>query len=384
MISRQFFTTTLVLYVLLSVGCALGTAPSDAIDAGGGNEDPVQWRIVYVGWDDNELARPIASDVQEMIDADLPQDLFKTVIVRDTALTNGDIDIIVPGDTRRERVDLPRSPSIFDTETLAAVRSHIDHAYPARGEIVVFAGHGRGWRGIGTRGGFDSLVATPTTLRAIVPPLRDRSPRLVVVDAGYGAIAEVLLEYASGCSRIVATTSPRDNDGIDFESVGAALRSIPLDRIGDIDEVGTAFFEAFESHAPARTVYLTGEELASLGDTITACATAATEGITSYESQTAVQAGTLDKAIVPEVPGDAFIALDSLTEILAVPPPPSNAGVLLHLVSLDEIGAPIGHDASYRRGSEDTALTPLFVALPWAPDLVRRSGCLFDLWYRQF
>jgi hypothetical protein len=382
--AKEICVTPLVLYVLLSFGCALGTSPTDPVDAGGGVDDPVEWRLVYVGWDDNELASPIASDIQEIIDADLPTDLFTTIVVRDTGLVDGEIEIIVPGDTRRETVDLPRSPTLFDAGTLATVREHIDRSYPARGEIVVFAGHGRGWRGVGMRSGVDSLVATPTALARFLPPVENEIPRLVVVDAGYGAVGEVLFEFASGCSRVVATTSARDNDGIDFESVGSALRSIPIDRMGEIEEIGAAFFDAFESHAPTRTVYMTGEELTSLGDTIIASAAAVTDQISSYESQTAAQTSSLAAAIIPELPGEAFIPLDALTDILAIPPPPRNGGILLHLVSLDELGVPIGHDDTYRRGSEDTAIPPLFAELPWAPDLARRRGLLFDLWYRQF
>jgi hypothetical protein len=58
--------------------------------------------------------------------------------------------------------------------------------------------------------------------------------------------------------------------------------------------------------------------------------------------------------------------------------------MLLHLVHLDEIGVPAGHDDGYVPYPEETELSAPFATLPWVPDPVRQRGVLFEIWYRQY
>jgi hypothetical protein len=160
------------------------------------------WRIVYFGWDDNELAGAVADDVAELAAANLPEDTFHCIAVRDSTLADGTIELIRRGGTTPLPVPVGSNARLFDRSTITAVRRFITETFPARREIVVIAAHGRGWRGIGS-GSTDSSTLLPAVDIPLLfgPDPEEASnavPRLAVFDVGYGATMRGLILNVSG------------------------------------------------------------------------------------------------------------------------------------------------------------------------------------------
>lgn len=372
--------------VTLSVpGCA---PPLTAVDKAVATTDDAgvrQWRIVYFGWDENELGSAVADDVMELAAANLPEDTFHCVVVRDSVLAGGNIELIRRGGTTPLPVPAGSNPRLFDPSAIAAVRRFVEETFPAEKEIVVVAAHGRGWRGIGSDSADSSTLLTTTAIPLLFgsDEASEATPRLAVFDVGYGASAEILAGLSSSVDRLVAAAGPRNDAGVDFERVGRALVGAS-DRVPALETAYTVFADEFRRTVPQHTVACTAAELAGISGAIHAFADAVPAAIPTRDGQNQVQSELLAAARVPAVPGDAFVSFGDVAEALGSVVTTVPEDLLLHLVHLDEIGVPAGHDAGYVPYPEETELSAPFTNLPWAPDPVRQRGVLFEIWYRQY
>jgi hypothetical protein len=338
------------------------------------------WRLVYLGWDDNELEGAVDRDVRELARAGLPEDTFHCLILRESRIASGEAHLIRNGERVATPVGNSEPLSLFDESSLLFLRRWYRENFPADREVVIVAAHGRGWRGIGSGPAGDTRMVDASTLPALFGS-EDAPSDIVVMDAAYGASAELLVGLADGVARMVASDGPRDAEGLDFSNFGELL----ADRWnrGEPEEIVAALVDAFSADSDAPVV-LDREELRTLGSVVQSCADAGATMIRSREQQLSVQESLLDSALIHRLPGDACVSLETLADLMAVPVTPSSGRVLLHLVHMNELGVPEGHDPGYRRNTEDSVLSPSFRSLPWAPDMARHDGFLYDLWYRRF
>jgi len=373
---KRYLSVLLVGIACVGAGCSQGLVEPDLRDATAPAEGtPRDWRVLYYGWDENDLAPYIAADIAELASAGFPADEYHCVAVRASLLEEGVIEVIRDGTITPhpagtdEGVAVDRS--LYTAAGVTSIREYLTRRFPAERELLVLAGHGRGFRGIGTVTGRDAVFLGATDIPAL---LRDATApagsAVVVIDAGYTP-AELLVGLPASVGRVVATGGPRDLSGLDLgaiqpESVAASATELFLQNAGDDGFV------------------ITAGELAALPEAITTVATTLSGTITSRAAQDSLQDALLEACRVPALPGDASITLGELCTAMSIPLPDVPDRVPLYLVHLDELGLPDGHPPEYRRDSDSTLLSPGFRDIPWAPDLLRRKGALFDLWYREF
>lgn len=387
------FTSVLIVTIVAIVsGCANPVDTTEPIDATPVEETapeapeepaPPSSRVVYVGWDENELAHAIGTDLDEFHRSGIDLATFEVLFLRESVIRDGAIEVLTATGVEQREITLPTEPSLFDLSTVTEIRRYLDALKKVPLEIVILSGHGRGWRGIGVREHTPDLVASPTELAALIPVV-DGTKRTLIVDAGYAANVEILYALASNYDRVVATTGPRSDDGLDYHQIGQELNGLAPDEQTNIDSVTEIFAHSMENDSPRRTVVASGTQTESVDTSIARIVDAVPQHIGTQEEQTTIQSFLLDQAVVPELPGHAFIHLGAVAQAVGVECPPEIAPFLLHLVNLDELGTPRGHDTSYRVDAESTTLDARFQTLGWAPDLLRREGVLFDIWYRFF
>ncbi|MFA7565504.1 MAG: clostripain-related cysteine peptidase [Alkalispirochaeta sp.] len=380
-----------LLAVLLSsflVSCQIPTdnpVSSDATPTAGSARP---WRLVYIGWDDNELSGPISRDIDELVRAGLPEDLFHCIVIRDTVLQTGRVEVIRRGEPLLVSPDGMSGRDLFDSQTLVDLRGWYTKEFPAAHEVVVIAAHGRGWRGIGSGGPEDRRLITAGTLPNLfgeAGTTENMVTDVVVFDVGYGGTAELLYGLKGCVSEIVTSSGPRGPEGLDLQFFGAQI-TVETDQTGrsaDVNRVVSAAESAFVQSG-AEPVVFSSEDLVNFSDTVRNVALAGTDTITNVSTQNEVQNNLLASVVVPTLPGDAFIPFGAVADAVGINAASEIGDILLHLVHLDEIGSPDGHDITYNRDEDNSAVDSAFRNLPWAPSLTGKNGFLFDLWYRRF
>jgi hypothetical protein len=250
---------------------------------------------------------------------------------------------------------------------------------------VVIAGHGRDWLGIG----YDEIDATATldpvslaeALRTTSETDAVTQARILVLDAGWSALAEVLAPLSMSTTQrltVIAPHGERSIHGLDYtELVDWFARVQPT----DTDSAVAGIVDLFP---PDSTVTIDAAGRAALGNAIATVATHGSAGISSIDTQRALRDALMAHVTYATVPGRGYIALGDAAGACGTSVLPQLDDVLLMLTELDELGWPSGHPLSYRTDTEESRLSPSFTAYGWAPNIVARHGFLFDLWYRDF
>ncbi|MFP4211395.1 MAG: hypothetical protein ACLFR8_09145 [Alkalispirochaeta sp.] len=367
---------SIVLLCLAGYGCTNDLVDTDTYDATPPPEAaPKRWRILYYGWDENELARYIAEDIAEIASIGFSDTEYHCIVVRASKLRNGEVEVIQDGVVTTSPIDaatgVDPNRSLYTASDVAGLRGWIVQQFPAERELVILAGHGRGWRGIGSVVGEETTFLVAGDIPALLhDPAATIGSAVVVFDVGYTP-AELLVELPVSVGSLVATNGPRHASGLDFAEVEA-------------NDVAASTTELFLRTAGNDGYVLTGDQIASLPETIASVGVALSGAITSRSVQDSLQNTLLTECRVPSLPGDAYVTLDEVCSSITFTLPGIPSAVPLCLVHLDELGLPDGHDPDYRRDSDETTLSPGFREIPWSPDLLRREGALFDLWYREF
>jgi hypothetical protein len=373
---KRYLSLLLGAVACIGFGCSDGLVERDVQDATAPVEGTTrEWRVLYCGWDENDLASYIAADIAELASAGLPDSRYHCLAVRASRLEEGMIEVIRDGTITAHPVGpdegVSDDRSLYTSPGISTIRDYITRRFPAGRELLILAGHGRGFLGIGTVSGRDAVFLAAVDIPAL---LRDTGAEagsaVLVIDAGYTP-GELLVELPVSVGRLVATKGPRELSGLDLGAI-------------EPDQIVASTTEQFLQSAGADGYVLTGRELAALPEAITSVATALSGAVTSRAAQDSLQRALLAGCRVPVIPGDAYITLGELCSAVSIPIAGVPASVPLYLVHLDELGLPDGHAPEYRRDSDATVLSPGFREIPWAPDLLRRNGALFDLWYREF
>lgn len=377
---------TLIFTVL--VGCSDLSGGAGSADGGVGlpsEQEPRSWRMVFVYLDDNELTATVDKEVANL--ATFPDSFGHThrVILRDSRYEGATVGLAAAGALRT--VPIPSLPagSLLDGAVLADILRVLAVEFPAHSQALFISGHGRGWSGIGYSHREPRDRITAEDLRVILTALPENRGNLVVLEAGWSAFGELLYEFRHAPTDLVAARTNLSQRGIDGESLLRSLEATDWSRDAMLLTIEQAFRNTGEGVEPAvfreSDLHRTGPYLQLIVDS-------ASEAITTAPDRETLRSGLMEAAVVPDLPGDAHIAVADLLPWIELMDPgaylPAFDDLLLHLVTVDEIGLPAGHDTNYRFERDSSAPAGFFRDIQWAPDLFGGSGFLFDLWYREF
>ncbi|TVR69953.1 MAG: hypothetical protein EA427_06930 [Spirochaetaceae bacterium] len=343
-----------------------------------------EWRLVFLFLDENDLEDVADADIRAL--AAWPDALGRThrVILRAGTWDGKSLETAAQGSLQRPEIpDLPMG-SLLQGSTVSDALRIIDREFPARKQALFIAGHGRGWRGLGYSRSDPSLYLSAEELREVAQAA-PATYNLLVLDAGWSAFAEVLVELAGTPVDLVAAETNLARWGIDYAGLLDALDGGTWSARTMREAAGEAVMRA-GGGAPA--VQLSREQLSVLPAYLESLAVAGSGFLETEPAREALREHVMNRAAAATTPGDAHLRAGDLAEMLSgITPPPENRAfesVLLHLVTVDELGLPAGHATTYRAGQEHREGPRFFRDLSWAPDFFQRSGFLFDLWYREY
>lgn len=386
-----------LVFSLLTLGMScselLRTEPVVAQDSTG---DPREWLLVLLAFDDNELRSSTDQDIRELTSAADDGHRIHRLTIRDSR-NDGNRITVVDSDGERplNETELPAG-SLFDGATSAALLSRLQSLFPAKGTILVLSGHGRGRRGFGVSDTDPTVSFTDRELTKLFQALSpEEHPEYLVVDGSYGVQLEFLYPVVEAETTVIAHTGNLLAGGLDYRLLGSVVSAhrhsdpeiLPA-LVGALDNASTS-----GQSAGSGAFALTPGSIAAAVATIPFLADAGRDATGDLLSQETLRSDLLSQAITPGVPGDASITLGRvLDHPLMVERLFASHGdfyadtswrqLSLHLVIVDEIGSPTGHDLDYRPDLGTSDPPQFCFDTRWAPDLTHSSGFLYYLWYR--
>lgn len=392
---KKRIMATIVLACISALGCE-GPFEHDA--SGGETTHPIEpemreWRIVFFFLDDNELADQAENDIEAILSVADPYAHTHRIFLRDSTY-DGAVVTIATGSGSRE-VPLPGLPagSLLDRDTGRTIIEVLNTEFPARKHALFIVGHGRGWRGIGYNSAAEKKLLAARDLRTLslagaagIPKREDDPPsdhpNVIVFDAGWAAFAELIFELRSVAVNIVAPTFNLHRAGIDYRLLMEAFREGDWTLETVLERSREALERAGEG-GPA--LVLRRSDLEGLEHYLNVIIQDASIADTSALAQEELRSQLMEDATAASVPGDTHIRLGALRANL----PDANVelnNLLLHLVTVDELGLPAGHATAYRADASPpgSVVPSFFQDTLWAPDFFNRRGFLYELWYREY
>ena len=340
------------------------------------------WRVILVLYDQNRLSGELDDDATELAAAAAEMEAqagrrppAHVVLIRDSEPQA--LRYWSPRTTGWELVTLPGEVDACAPSSLSEALDFAESRFPAHGEVIALAGHGRDWHGFGLREEAPEESLTPRELGQLAAQRslpETASPALFILAGSYTATAEMLAELAGTAVWVLAVPAAADDAGLDYRR----FSRLPVDEAPEPRAVAAALLDGMSSLGAA--VLLSPADLVTLGGSVERAATVTGEAITSAIAQEEHQRELLGHATWVELPGPAWVPISRLDSSVEAP----IDRVSLYLTDLDELGRPRGHRDDYRVDRGLSEYCPRFSDLGWAPDLVRRRGFLFELWYREF
>jgi hypothetical protein len=343
------------------------------------------WRMVFVYLDNNELTATADNDIAGLAAFADRFGHTHRVVLRDSKYDGATVGLAAGGALRTVPLSSLPAGSLLEGSVLAEVLEILDREFPADQQALFLAGHGRGWSGIGYNRNEPRNRITADDLRDVMAALPENEGNLVVLDAGWSAFGELLYQFRDVPTDLVAAGTNLSLQGINYGALLQSLEASDWSREAMLHAVGQAFRNAGAGVEPA---IFRESDLARIASYLDLLAAESSLAITTAPEQEALRSYLMERAVAPHLPGDAHIAVADLLGRIELADPndyaPAFDALLLHLVAVDEIGLPAGHETLYRYEQDPAAPTGFFRDIPWAPDLFGGSGFLFDLWYREF
>lgn len=342
--------------------------------------DTREWRLVFLYFDANELVDVFDGHVEAIRRAPDQLEMAHAVIIRESDYRGTSVSAIAGGEVRPVTVpDLPTG-SLFDGDVLERLFGALHEHFPASRQALFIAGHGRGWSGVGYSEGAEHRMLASEDLRTLAEgeTFTDTETNLLVFDSGWSAFAEFLYPLRGAATTVISAGTNLHDTGINYGTL--------MERFAEghwsFDAMVTATKEAFVGAGTDDSPVVVSEaDLSRLSSYLRILIDNAALHLTSPNDQFDLRSTLLQVAVPEAIPGDVHIRTGDLPEADRRDP---LSRLLLHLITIDEIGQPSGHATHYRAVSDPAGSQGFFHAVPWAPDFFRRSGFLFDLWYREF
>jgi hypothetical protein len=338
--------------------------------------------VVLVVYDQNHLAQELEGDATELAEAASAmaaqadrRPAAHVVLIRDS-----EPQVLQHWSEARaawEALTIPQAVDACDASGLSVALEFAESRFPAHGEVIALAGHGRDWHGFGLRENAPEESLTPKELGELAAQrfaMDTGSPSLLILDGSYTATAETLAELAGTAVWVLAISAAADDAGLDYRG----FSRLSVDQAPEPQAVAAALLD--EADSPGGAVLLSPTDLVILVDSVERAAAAAGDEITSAVTQEQHQRELMEQATWVELPGPAWVPISGFDASVASP----IDSISLYLTDLDELGRPRGHRDDYRVDHELSEYCPRFSNLGWAPDLARRRGFLFELWYQEF
>lgn len=390
-------------YTVLTIALAASLAGCSDFAAGGSEpipavDAPREWLVVLIAYDRNELGPSVNEDISEFASFRDEEHRIHRIVLRDS-VSYGASALLVDEDGRYplEGV-LFAEETLFDGHDLATVLARLNDRFAARATILLITGHGRGRYGFGLRDDDPSRAVTDRDIQRMYKTLdADRQPRFVFFDGSYTTHLEFLYPFRNTGTTVIGHTGNLRAGGLDYTALAAAIAGGDSDDpvIGETLTAQLDEADVVPDGGGSGAVPLTPVSIATAVDSIGYLAEAIRLVSDDPDSQEALQATLLSDSLAPTLPGDASVSLD---RVISVEPLASElAGTApwiltdapwhrlhLHLVLLDELGTPTGHDADYRPDLGTPTVPSFCLETLWAPDITHGTGFLWDLWYRRY
>lgn len=342
------------------------------------------WRFIFLFLDGGDLTDQASRDIRDLAQYDDPLGHLHRLVLRETTYDGTAVSIASGGKIRE--IGLPNLPkgSLLNGDTVAAVLQSLADAFPAEKQAIFISGHGRGWRGIGYSERNPALHLTPREIRTIVDSVSSVHT-IMILEAGWSGFTEVLFALADAAVDVVAAGTNLARSGIDYEGLIMALHGGSWST-GEVEHEATRAMTLASDNVPA--IHLRATDLAQLPAYLEDLVIAGEEHTGSLVARDQLRQGLLARASTATLPGDAHLRLGDLAEAMPGLTPRYDSSplenLLIHLVSVDELGLPAGHDTHYRADSDSSGDFRFFQTVSWAPDFFGRRGFLFDLWYKEY
>lgn len=377
---------SVVALLLVPAGCDVLTEGSHA---GGPGSSPLlreerEWRIVFLFLDENDLEEVADKAVQAIAAYPDPLGFTHRIVLRARTYDGSFLETAAHGTLQRIPLEGLPGGSLLDGSTIGSVLKAIHREFPSPRQVLFLIGHGRGWRGLGYSKSDATRYLSAPALREIAHAA-PADYNLLVLDAGWSAFAEVLVELSDAPVDVIASETNLVRRGIDYGELLRLLDTSSWSPGAMRDAAGRALRDAGYGEAP---VQLLREELPLLRAHLSGLITATAPHVEREPNRDELRGVLMSRAVPATTPGDAHITLRALREALPADgytgEPSAFDSLLLHLVTVDELGLPAGHATSYRAAGESADTPSFFRELSWAPDFFGRHGVLFDLWYREY
>lgn len=363
-----------------------------------GGEISREWLLVVVAYDQNELLPSVEEDIHELASCQDPGHRIHRVVLRDSQRSESRAILIDEAGRHPLENLLAAEASLFRGDHLAAAYAALSDRFPHRGAILVFSGHGRGRHGFGMTDEDPSMVFDDREIERFYRAIdTEDHPLFAVFDGSYATHLEFLYPFRTTRTTVIGHTGNLRAGGLDYAGLTAAIADGDSDDPA-VGETLTALVDEAEvmpDEGGSGAIRLTPTSIAAAADSIGHLAEAIRLVSDDPDSQEALQATLLSDCVAPTLPGDASVSLD---RVISVAPLASElAGtapwivtdapwhrLYLHLVLLDELGTPRGHDSDYRPDLRTPTAPSFCLETPWAPDITHGLGFLWDLWYRRY
>jgi len=390
-------------YTVLTIALAASLAGCSDFTAGGSEPIPVvdaprEWLVVLIAYDRNELGPSVNEDISEFASFRDEAHRIHRIVLRDS-VSYGASALLVDEDGRHplEGV-LSAEETLFDGNDLAAALARLNDRFAARATILLITGHGRGRYGFGLRDDDPSRTVTDRDIERLYETIdAERQPRFVFFDGSYTTHLEFLYPFRNTSTTVIAHTGNLRANALDYETLAATIADDISDDPATAETLADLLdrAEVVPDNNDGGAVVLTPASIATAVDSIRPLAEAIHATNNDSQSQEELQATLLAASLAPDVPGDASVSLGTVLDADALTAELSTAHpglledapwhrIVLHLVLVDELGTPTGHDADYRPDLGTPAAPSFCLETPWAPDISHGKGFLWDLWYRRY